>query len=559
LIGEQADLVSVAQAVDESVRVGLDTETTGLDPRKDQVRLLTLGTARGTWLIDCFAVDPRPLFAVLAERPLVAHNAAFDLGFLRRLGFVPGAVHDTMLLSRLLHGTRHTKGFHGLEACAERELGRKLDKAVQMSDWSGPLTRQQLDYAALDADVLVPLYAALDAQVREADLLRVAEIEGRCLPAVDWLAGSGVGFDAAAWSDLAKGARAEAEQLLGALDAAAPARSGFLTREGAWDWDSPQQVQEAFRAAGVELASTNDDALAGVAHPLAALLRAYRAAAKLASTYGADWLRHVTAGGRIHAGWVQLGADSGRMACKAPNLQNLPRDPRYRRCFVAPAGRALVKADYSQIELRIAAKLTRDEAMLAAYQAGEDLHALTCRRVLGLSGVTREQRQLAKAINFGLLYGMGARGFRAYAKSNYGLDLTEEQSARYRDAFFRAYPGLRRWHRSIPSAPVTTRTLAGRRRLNVERFTEKLNLPVQGTGADGLKLALALLWERRAECPGAFPVLAVHDEIVVECDAGQAEAVKVWLRQAMLDGMTPLIDPVPVEVDVEAGRTWAGD
>jgi len=93
----------------------------------------------------------------------------------------------------------------------------------------------------------------------------------------------------------------------------------------------------------------------------------------------------------------------------------------------------------------------------------------------------------------------------------------------------------------------------------VARFTEKLNTPVQGTGADGLKQALALLWERRQDCPGAFPVLAVHDEVVLEADAGQADAVWAWLKQAMLDGMTPLIDPVPVEVDVKVSRTWAGD
>ena len=101
--------------------------------------------------------------------------------------------------------------------------------------------------------------------------------------------------------------------------------------------------------------------------------------------------------------------------------------------------------------------------------------------------------------------------------------------------------------------------LAGLRRLAVARFTEKLNTPVQGTGADGLKLALALLWERRAEAPGAFPVLAVHDEVVVECDAGQAEAVSAWLRRAMLDAMGPLIEPVPVGVEVKVARTWGGD
>jgi DNA polymerase-1 len=526
-----------------------------LDPRKDRVRLLTLATERGTWLIDCFAVDPTPLWDVLSEREVVAHNAVFDLGFLHRLGFVPGVVHDTILLSRLLHGTRRKKGSpgHTLEECATRELRRTLDKRHQKSDWSGVLTAEQLAYAALDATVLAPLYEALDAKAREAGMAKVAEIERRCLPAVAWLSDSGVGFDAGAWAALAHEAGAGAEGLAGELDEAAPARDGYLTKAGAWDWDSPAQVKEVFALLGHKIENTNDDTLAGVDHPVAGLLRDYRAATKLVSTYGPKWSAKSLDGGRVYAGWQQIGADSGRMACKSPNLQNLPRDKRYRRCFVAPDGRVLVKADYSQIELRIAAKVANESRMLAAYRSGEDLHTLTAQRVLGINGVTKEHRQLAKAVNFGLLYGMGAPGFRAYALSNYGLRLTQEEATRYREAFFAAYPGLKRWHRSIPKAAIATRTLAGRRRQDVERYTEKLNTPVQGTGADGLKLALALLWERRAECPGAFPVLAVHDEIVVECDADQADAVKEWVTRAMVGAMAPLIDPVPVEVEATVG------
>src|SRR5262249_26688529 len=145
---------------------------------------------------------------------------------------------------------------------------------------------------------------------------------------------------------------------------------------------------------------------------------------------------------RVYAGWRQLGADTGRMACKAPNLQNLPRGTEYRRCIAAPPGRVLVKSDFSQIELRIAAKVAGDKAMLDAYRGGVDLHTLTAQRVLGIAEVTKQHRQLAKALNFGLLYGMGAAGFQRYAKSNYGVDLTEEQARQYRSAFFAAYPGL---------------------------------------------------------------------------------------------------------------------
>jgi DNA polymerase-1 len=563
LVTDAADLELVAAALDEAPAVALDLETTGLDPRSDRVRLLSVAarTISGecfAYLVDCFATDPAPLFPLLAGRALVGHNLQFDLQFLARRGFEPGAAHDTMLLSQLVHGTRRPRGFHTLARVAERELGEKLPKELQRSDWSGALTPEQLGYAARDVLVLLPLLDALRAKIRETGQERVAAIEGRCLPAVAWLASSGVGFDPPAWEALAHEATKRAEALSARLDAAAPRRDGCLLTEGAWNWSSPEQVREAFAAAGVALDSTDDGALAAADHPLAALLREYRSASKRASTYGPKWAAGAYRGGRLFAGWRQIGADPGRMACAAPNLQNLPRGGRYRACLTAPAGRVLVKADYSQIELRIAAKVAGERKMLACYRAGEDLHALTARLILGKEDVTGADRQVAKSLNFGLLYGMGAEGLRAYARSTYGVELTEDEARCYREAFFTAYPGLRRWHRSVPRAPADTRTLTGRRRQGVRRFTEKLNTPVQGTGADGLKAALALLWERRGDCPGAFPVLAVHDEIVVEADAGQADAAAAWLRQAMVGGMAPLIAPVPVEVEVKTSRTWGG-
>jgi DNA polymerase-1 len=219
-----------------------------------------------------------------------------------------------------------------------------------------------------------------------------------------------------------------------------------------------------------------------------------------------------------------------------------------------------VKADYSQIELRIAAKVSGDQNLLAAYRDGKDLHVETAKAVLKIENPTKSDRQLAKALNFGLLYGMGANGFRQYARTTYHLDLTEEQAAGYRRAFFTAYSGLTVWHRKSGAnkAAIETRTLTGRRRINVERFTEKLNMPVQGTGADGMKTALALLHERRDEVPDAVPVLAVHDEIVVEVPEANAGAAKAWLVKAMTDGMAPLVEPVPVVVDVRGADDHHG-
>jgi DNA polymerase I len=556
LVTEQRDLASVQWALDESGEVGLDVETTGLDPRTDRARLLSLATDREVFIIDAARVDVGALFDHLAEKPLILHNGAFDLAFLARLGFAPGTAHDTMLLSQLI--VAGTRDRHNLAACVQRELGEALDKDLQRSDWTGELSPSQLSYAARDVAVLPRLYRSLAGKVSEAKLDRVSEIERRCLPALVWLSGQGVPFDRDTWSALARQTEAEALALTERLDAAAGRRDGFLAEMATWDWNSPQQAKQALAAVGCPVEDTTDEALAAVDHPLAALLREYRSASKRHTTYGQDWLQHVASDGRVYAQWVQLGSRAGRMSCRTPNMQQLPRGKEYRRCVRPSEGRVLVKADYSQIELRIAALIADERRMVEAFRSGHDLHTLTAQRVLGVKEVDRGQRQLAKAVNFGLLYGMGAKGFQVYARSHYGVSLTPEEAQAYRRAFFQAYPGLKRWHSSMPEGEIETRTLTGRRRLAVSRFTEKLNTPVQGTGADGVKLALALLWERRGDCPGAVPVLAIHDEIVVECEAGQAEVASAWLRQAMLDAMAPLIDPVPVEVEVKVAPTWGG-
>jgi DNA polymerase-1 len=193
---------------------------------------------------------------------------------------------------------------------------------------------------------------------------------------------------------------------------------------------------------------TDSDTLTGLDDPLAALLLDYRETVKRAGTYGESWLKdylHVLTG-RVHADYFQLGAASGRMSCTHPNVQNLPRSGDYRRCVRGEEGTVIVKADFSQIELRIAAVLAQERNMLEAFRQGTDLHAVTASRVLGipLAEVGKAQRQLAKALNFGLLYGMGAKGLRAYAAANYKVILSDSEATQHRQRFFLAYPGLLR-------------------------------------------------------------------------------------------------------------------
>ncbi len=567
--------------------VGLDTETTGLDPARDRVRLVQIALGDDTCVIDLFALtdpaaDLAPLFEVLATVEVIGHNVQFDLRFLARVGFTPGRVFDTMLASRVLHAgdrsANNARLTHGLEDVVARELGQTLDKTHQRADWSGPLTPAMLGYAAADAAVLLPLAEALKRQLARANLTATSDIEMRALPGIAWAAP--VAVDATAWTALAASARAEVTRLVEEMTTLAPNPANLFS---GWNWNSPVEVKAAFASLGITLAGTDDDTLAGIDHPLARLLRDHRGATKRCGTYGQKWLaQHAGADGRILPSWNQLGAESGRMSCSDPNLQQIPRGNEYRRCFVARPRWVLVKADYSQIELRIAAKVAGEEVMIAAYQDRRDLHTLTAARILNKPEpeVTKADRQLAKAVNFGLLYGMGWRGLKGYAGANYGVALTDVQAKGYREAFFRSYPGLRAWHDRVgsdlrrrfhadPTGTHEVRTLAGRRRiLRVAKtrgsgtpypnVTDALNTPVQGTGADGLKEAIARLWESRTECPEAVPVMFCHDEIVLEIPVGDAAPAVDWLRRCMVEAVARWIDPVPVEVDVTVGRTWGG-
>jgi DNA polymerase-1 len=305
-VKDQSGLETVIQALEETALVGLDLETTGLDPRADHVRLLSLAlnTTDGgkfAYLVDCYATDPSPMWMALAEKELIIHNGAFDLAFLAQLGFTPtNKVHDTMLLAQLMVAGTMEKV--NLAACCQRWLNRPLDKAEQKSDWSGDLSDDQLAYAALDVEVLAPLLKALTVKIQEAGLADVAKIEQRCLPAVVWMGSQGVALDKDAWDSLARAAAAEADALRLELDRTAPSRPGTLDGFSPWNWDSPPQVKEALALTGCKVQDTSDETLAAVDHPLARLLRQHRSASKMVQTYGAGWLDHVQADGRVYAG-----------------------------------------------------------------------------------------------------------------------------------------------------------------------------------------------------------------------------------------------------------------
>jgi DNA polymerase-1 len=568
------ELDAVLPALCTAPLVGVDTETTGLDPLTDRLRLVQFAVPGGPAVaVDVWQVPVQllePIFT--AKHVLALHHARFDLTMLTAAGLTwPTArLFDTQVAAQLL-GAGAPDGrlsACGLAALAQRWLGIEIDKALQQSDWGGSLTPEQIAYAVHDAMVTAHLAARLQEALVEARLQQALVVECGCIPAMAAMELAGLPFDTTLWRERAEADAREAARLRASLTTLlddSRTGTGWLFAE-AINWESQPQVLELLRSRGHGVASTEDETLAALDEqdPLVPMLRAYRAAQKNVSTYGLFWLRDYVhpRTHRVHADYLELGSRAGRMSCHKPNVQNMPRSAVYRRAIAAPEGRCILKADYSQIELRIAAVVAYDAAMLTAYQTGQDLHVLTASRLLGVeaSQVTPAHRQLAKAVNFGLVYGMGVAGLQAYAGNVYGVHLTLAEAEQAHQQFFRLYPGLRRWHaHTKAAAPTETRTLVGRRRLGLEKLTDRLNTPVQGTGADGLKWAMAALHRHRAEAPDAQLVAAIHDELLVECPIESAARTAAWLEKYMVVGMAAIVgEAVPIVVETTMGKDWAG-
>jgi DNA polymerase-1 len=268
---------------------------------------------------------------------------------------------------------------------------------------------------------------------------------------------------------------------------------------------------------------------------------------------------------RIHSHFHQIGAPTGRMSCTDPNVQQIPHAFDMRRCFRAPVGRKLVVADYSQIELRILAEFTGDQGFIDAFQSGADLHRVTAAQVFGVKveEVTKEQRDFAKRLNFGVVYGIGARRFALMT------GLTQEQSEDLLRRYFATYRGLDSWLRDAALKALrertAPRTVAGRLfRFNFDPEDKQAaslaqrggkNSPIQGSSADIIKRALRLLHDR-LKGTDAKTVNVVHDEIVVECAASDAEEMSKTVEEAMCAAGEEYVRAVPVKVEAAVADEW---
>ncbi|MGH8710575.1 MAG: DNA polymerase I, partial [Burkholderiales bacterium] len=578
--------------INDAALVSIDTETTGLDPLQDKLVGISFSVeahhAAYVPLAHRYSGAPAQLdlqwiiqrlkpWLEDAGKPKLGQNLKYDKHIFANHGIaLNGIAHDTLLQSYVLESHRA----HDMDNLAQRHLGVKTitydevtGKGASRISFEQVAVDQATDYAAEDADITLQLHQALYPQIAADPKLEMIyrRIE---MPLLDVLFGmerNGVLLDLKL---LGEQNRELGNRML-ELEAEV-----YRLAEQPFNLNSPKQIQEIlFERQKLPVVkktpggapSTDEDVLQELAlnYPLPKLILDYRGLAKLKSTYTDKLPRMVNPQtGRVHTNYAQAVAVTGRLASNDPNLQNIPvrtqEGRRIREAFIAPPGHRIVSADYSQIELRIMAHISRDANLLKAFATGEDIHRATAAEIFGITPkeVGAEQRRYAKVINFGLIYGMSAFGLA----SQLGIERAAAQL--YMERYFARYPGVADYMqrtRELAKQQGFVETVLGRRlwlpeinssngarRQGAERAA--INAPMQGTAADLIKLAMIAVhgWLDQKRLKAKL-IMQVHDELVLEVPQNELESIKSDLPRLMC-GVAEL--NVPLVVDVGIGPNW---
>lgn len=590
-----------------------DTETTGLQPVTGGLRLVQVAAeGKPVVVVDVWKLDTRgkQVLKDFFERTIriwFAHNAVFDVGWLQAQGIHPaGRVFCTMLATKLVdNGTSNLKV--GLASAVSRYMQIELSKEQQASDWSASdLSEEQLVYAANDVRYLVILTQYLNHFIKKKDLKQAWILEAQAIPAIAQMWRTGIPFDRGELEQLQEFYVQEIERLgcefLTDLDAAMPDEHK-LPRDEDGSFNLRTRTTGSVRLGTKKLAGFNLNSSKQLIEKLTVLLgkppldknnkpsasrsalRSYEADHRVIHLYLA-WKRaekrrqmvvslmdHQDPDGYIRASYLQLGADTGRMSCRNPNLQQVPRDSGFRKAARAKDGYVFVVADFGQMELRLAAAVSKDPIMIDAFQRDIDLHTLTAEAIYPEptddEAEQKARRQVAKSANFGLLYGSGAAGLREYAGAM-GITMTLEDAQVIREKFHQQYQGIDRWQKEQQAAsqkpckdklgevriPGTgmLRYLPG----DMNRLTTRCNTPIQGAGAAILKRALGDLWLdlRQVDEDEARLSAVVHDEVLLLVKEGFEDKWKDLLSKRMVDAEAIWLKEIPAVADAAYGKTW---
>jgi len=587
----ERDLAEMVAALEASERFAFDTETTGLDPlRADLVGLSFAVIAGEAWYVPVShrylgVPEQLPLDKVLAavgpllgsaEHLKIGQNLKYDILVMGRVGVaVTEPLFDTMLASYLANSAAQS---HGMDSLATELLDyRTIPYSEVAGSGKKKICFDEVEvekatvYAAEDADITLRLYEKLLPMIAEQQQQELFDnVEMALLPILVKMEQAGIRIDA----ELLNGLSADMEKKLAALEVEIHGLAGTTFNIG-----SPKQLGEVlFERLGLAKGkktktgwSTDVEVLSNLAeeHEIAAKILDYRSLSKLKGTYtdALPKLIHPDTG-RIHSSFNQAVTATGRLSSSDPNLQNIPirteEGRRIREGFIPSEGCLLLAADYSQVELRILAHMADEPALKEAFARGEDIHRRTASEVLGLfpEMVTDEQRRQAKAINFGVIYGMSAFGL---AKQ---LGISRREAQTFIDTYFERYPGIRTFMDSCIAEArekMYVTTLLGRRcaipEINskngaIRGYAERnaINYPVQGSAADIIKVAMVRIAHRLVrEGLETRMLLQVHDELVFDVPEGELENVTALVTEEM-EGAVDV--SVPLLVEVGHGHNW---
>ena len=592
-IRTEKELDELMGLINQADYVSFDTETTSLDYMLAELVGISIALKPNEafyipinhnyegaekQLEQDFVLEALKPFLESDEIPKIGHNLKYDRHILQNAGIdLKGTLLDTMLFSYVNNSTitRHnldavSKRYLNINPTSYEDVAGKGAKQIPFSEVSIDVAS---DYASEDADISLKLYEHIEPLVqKEAKLAKLySEIEGPLIYTLGDIERNGVLIDSEKLSQQSK----ELEAKILKLESKVQKNAGEDFNLG-----SPKQLQEIlYEKLGLPVIkktpkgqpSTSEAVLQELSmdFPIVHDILSYRAISKLKSTYTDKLPKMINSNtGRVHTSYHQAVTATGRLSSSDPNLQNIPirseEGRRIREAFIAPEGYKILAADYSQIELRIMAHLSKDQGLMDAFAKGQDIHQATAAEIfsINIDDVTSNQRRSAKAINFGLIYGMSAFGLSKQ------LQITRAEAQNYIEQYFERYPGVKNYMDETKSSAKQNgyvETVLGRRLYladiessNYQRrqYAERsaINAPMQGTAADLIKMAMTDLHSKiRNESLDAKIIMQVHDELVIEVNENQLDELSDLTVNIMADIFKLDVD---LKVDADIGNNW---
>lgn len=595
--------------------LGVDTETEGFDFTCKKMIMFQIGDADNQFVIDTRYVSIEPLRDILESKKItkIFHNAKFDYKFIKKWADIEcEEVYDTFLVERILSCGRHIG--YGLKDLCHRYLNVELDKETrnQFIGLQGQAYRDdQIVYGAKDVEYLCKIRELQLPKIKEFKLKKVVKLENRAVLAFADIEYNGIDIDKSKWEVIAKASEQEALDMRDELDnlvSVVPELSDFVLshiqgdlftpqeelRKVGVKWTSPTQALKVFQKLVPELEDVNGKKMFKYRrqHKIIDLYVKYKEKMKLATSYGKDFFKFVSSDGKIHTQFNQI-LDTGRVASKKPNMQQIPADNKFRNCFLAPDGWCFVSSDYSSQELNVIAFGSKDPVWIAALEQGQDLHSVCADLVYGQEWIDAAEddcsfmqnkskckcpkhgklRTNVKTINFGLAYGMGPH------KLADTLDISIKEAELLIEKYFAAFPAIggfldklgsfgkkygyiktfppfnrRRWFPSWYPRIYKDKSQAFELG-SIERASK--NTPIQGASADMTKLALVYM--RGAIKAGNYPVkivMTVHDQIDTICEESFADTWSVRMTEIMEQAALKVVTNGLLKADTNISKSW---